>query len=86
MTARTRHRRTAEMKATPLLRRMALCAAAAFALAPPATAQEGTGRVTVEVRAGAAPVAEATVRSGAVAGRTGGTAAPCWRSPPARAR
>ncbi|HEX5726510.1 MAG TPA: TonB-dependent receptor, partial [Longimicrobiaceae bacterium] len=50
--------------------RLALCAAAVLASLPLA-AQEGAGRVTVEVRAGAEPVADASVRSGAVARRTG---------------
>jgi len=53
-----------------MLRRLAFCAAAALASVP-AAAQEGTGRVTVEVRAGAEPVAEAVVRSGAVTRTTG---------------
>src|SRR5687768_15192275 len=59
------------LRSASILRRLALCAAAVFGPVLPLAAQEGTGRVTVEVRASAEPVPEATVRSGAVTRRTG---------------
>lgn len=59
------------MTAFPALRRLALGAAAAFAFAAPLSAQDGTGRVIVEVRADDAPLAEATVRAGTLTRQTG---------------
>ena len=59
------------MNPVSLLRPLALGAAAAFAFAAPAAAQAGTGRLTVQVQAEDAPVAEATVRAGSLTRQTG---------------
>jgi len=59
------------MTLLPAMRRLALGAAAALAFAAPLAAQGTTGRVTVEVRADGAPLAEAAVRAANLVRLTG---------------